>query len=59
MSRLSRKRINAFAVLANRRQWGRENYAPWTPELEIETESGLYIRTETSTAGHPLYIRTE
>jgi hypothetical protein len=37
-----------------------ENFPPYTPEEEIETEStGLYFRTEGSTIANPIFIITE
>jgi hypothetical protein len=59
MSRLPWRKAKTLAMLANRKQWWREFDPLESSELEIETESGVYIRTETSTAASPKYIRTE
>ena len=53
------RKAKTLAMLANRRQWQREFDPLESSELEIETESGVYIRTETSTVASPKYIRTE
>tara|TARA_R110002073_G_scaffold273372_1_gene436829 strand:+ start:528 stop:710 length:183 start_codon:yes stop_codon:yes gene_type:complete len=37
-----------------------ENFPPYTPSDEIETEStGLFFRTEGSTTANPIFIITE
>ena len=38
-----------------------ENFPPYTPSEEIETEQtlGLYFRTEGSTTANPIFIITE
>ena len=59
MSRLPWRKAKTLAMLANRKQWWREFDPLESSELEIETESGIYIRTETSTVASPKYIRTE
>jgi hypothetical protein len=59
MSRLPWRKAKTLAMLANRKQWWREFDPLESSELEIETESGVYIRTETSTVASPKYIRTE
>jgi hypothetical protein len=59
MSRLPWRKAKTLAMLANRKQWWREFDPLESSELEIETESGVYIRTETSTTASPKYIRTE
>ena len=59
MSRLPWRKSKTLAMLANRRQWAREFDPVETAELEILTEQGVYIRTETSIQDIPEYIRTE
>jgi len=59
MSRLPWRKAKTLAMLANKRQWEREFDPIESSELEIETENGVYIRTETSTTASPEYIRTE
>jgi len=59
MSRLPWRKAKTLAMLANKRQWLREFDPVESPEAEIETEDGVYIRTETSTTSSPEYIRTE
>lgn len=46
-------------MLLNKRQWEREYSPSETSELEIETEQGDYIVTETSETATPTYLRTE
>ena len=43
------------------RRRGDENFPPYTPSEEIETEQtlGLYFRTEGSTIASPIFIITE
>jgi hypothetical protein len=53
------RKAKTLAMLANRRQWAREFDPVETTELEILTEQGVYIRTETSIQDIPEYIRTE
>ena len=59
MSRLPWRKSKTLAMLANRRQWQREFSPIESSELEIETEDGVYIITETSTTSEPTYYRTE
>ncbi len=59
MSRLPWRKAKTLAMLANRKQWQRDFSPTESTELEIETESGTYIRTETSNASAPIYYRTE
>jgi len=59
MSRLPWRKAKTLAMLANRKQWWREFDPLESSELEIETESGVYIRTETSSSATPEYIITE
>jgi hypothetical protein len=48
-----------IGMLLNKRQWEREYSPSETSELEIETEQGDYIVTETSETATPTYLRTE
>ena len=59
MSRMYWRKAKTLAMLANRRQWQRDFDPVETAELEILTEQGVYIRTETSIQDIPEYIRTE
>ena len=61
MVKLSWRKRKTLAMLANRRQWGREFYPPWTSGIEIEMEhlSGYYLVTQASTEASPSYIITE
>ena len=59
MSRMYWRKAKTLAMLANRRQWAREFDPVETAELEILTEQGVYIRTETSSSATPEYIITE
>jgi hypothetical protein len=59
MSRLPWRKSKTLAMLANKRQWEREFDPVESSELEIETEDGVYIITETSTTAVPTYYRTE
>ena len=58
---LSWRKAKTLAMLANRRQWGREFFPPWTTAQEIEMEhlSGYYLVTQASVSGTPTYIITE
>ena len=58
---LSWRKAKTLAMLANRRQWGREFFPPWTTAQEIEMEhlSGYYLVTQASVSGTPIYIITE
>jgi len=59
MSRMYWRKAKTLAMLANRRQWLREFDPIESAELEIETEDGVYVITETSTTSEPTYYRTE
>jgi len=61
VGRLHWKKKKLLTILANRRQWGREFYPPWTTGIEIEMEhlSGYYLVTEASITATPSYIITE
>ena len=63
MAKLYWRKAKTLAMLANRRQWGRDFYPPWTTGQEIEMEhlGGYYLVTEasTGTASAPSYIITE
>jgi len=61
MTRLHWKKKKTLAMLANRRQWGREFYPPWTTGIEIEMEhlSGYYLVIQASIPATPTYIITE
>ena len=47
MPKLSWKRKKTFAMLSNKRQWEREFDPTETSDLEIQTENGFYLATET------------
>ena len=55
------RKAKTLAMLANRRQWGREFFPPWTTAQEIEMEhlSGYYLVTQASDPATPSYIITE
>ena len=59
--RLHWKKKKLLTILANRRQWSREFYPPWTTEQEIEMEhlTGYYLVIEASIPATPSYIITE
>ena len=59
--RLQWRKGKTLAMLANRRQWGREFYPPWTSATEIEMEhlSNYFLVTQASTEALPAYIITE
>jgi len=59
MKRMYWRKQKTLAMLANRRQWNMEFLPTWTPEYEIQLESGEFLITETSTTATPQYIRTE
>ena len=61
VGRLYWKKRKALAMVANRRQWGREFYPPWTSATEIEMEhlSNYFLVTQASTEVLPAYIITE
>ena len=61
MPRLHWRKQKTLAMLANRRQWGREFHPPWTPATEIEMEhlSNYFLVTQASTEAIPAYIITE
>ena len=47
MPKLSWKRKKTFAMLSNKRQWERDFDPTETSALEIQTENGFYLATET------------
>jgi hypothetical protein len=47
MPKLSWKRQKTFAMLSNKRQWERDFDPTETSALEIQTENGFYLATET------------
>ncbi len=59
MKKMYWRKSKTLAMLANRRQWQREYSPSESSEVEIKTENGMYIRTETSTTAEPKYYRTE
>ena len=61
MAKLYWKKRKTFAMLANRRQWGREFYPPWTTgeEIQIEHLNDYFLVTESSDPATPSYIITE
>jgi hypothetical protein len=59
MKKMYWRKSKTLAMLNNRRQWLREFDPVDTPELEITTENGVYLITETSDAATPNYYRTE
>jgi len=46
-NRLTWRKQKTLAMLANRRQWGREFDPTETSALEIQAENGFYLATET------------
>jgi len=59
MKRMYWKKKKTIAMYLNRRQWLEEFSPVYSAELEIESESGAFIITETSSTASPQYIRTE
>ena len=61
VARLHWKKRKALAMVANRRQWGREFHPPWTIATEIQMEhlSNYFLVTQASTEATPSYIITE
>tara|TARA_R100001530_G_scaffold35092_1_gene27408 strand:+ start:713 stop:967 length:255 start_codon:yes stop_codon:yes gene_type:complete len=55
------RKANALAMVANRRQWGREFYPPWTTgeEIQIEHLNDYFLVIESSDPASPSYIITE
>ena len=47
MAKMWWKRQKTFAMVANKRQWEREFDPTETSALEIQTENGFYLATET------------
>ena len=59
MKKMYWRKSKTLAMLTNRRQWQRDFDPTQSAELEIETEDGVYVITETSTTSEPTYYRTE
>ena len=61
VARLHWKKRKALAMVANRRQWGREFFPPWTTgeEIQIEHLNDYFLVTESSDPATPSYIITE
>jgi len=61
MAKLYWKKAKALAMLANRRQWAREFYPPYTTAQEILMEhlAYHYLVIESSDPATPSYIITE
>ena len=59
MKRMYWKKKKTIAMYLNRRQWNMEFLPSYSPEVEIELESGEFLITEASTTASPQYIRTE
>ena len=61
MAKLYWKKAKALAMLANRRQWGREFYPPYTTVQEILMEhlTKHWLVIESSDPATPSYIITE
>ena len=61
MAKLYWRKAKALAMLANRRQWAREFYPPYTTGIEIEMEhlAYHYLVIESSITPTPSYIITE
>jgi hypothetical protein len=57
--RTSWRKQKTVAMLINRKQWEREYDPAMSLELEIETEQGEFLITETSDTATPIYLRTE
>ena len=47
MAKMYWKRQKTFAMLSNKRQWERDFDPTETSALEIQTENGFYLATET------------
>ena len=47
MAKMWWKRQKTFAMLSNKRQWERDFDPTETSALEIQTENGFYLATET------------
>lgn len=58
MSRLPWRKAKTLAMLANKRQWERENVPVYTPEVEINSGVST-ITTEASTSLNPIFIELE
>lgn len=59
MKKMYWRKAKTLAMLNNRRQWEREFLPRYSSELEIETENGVFLITETSDSATPNYYRTE
>jgi len=57
--RLHWKKKKLLTVLDNRRQWDREFDVQASSALEITTENGLLLITESSSSGAPDFYITE
>jgi hypothetical protein len=53
------RKAKTLAMLANRRQWQMEFNPLASSEVEIITEAGVYLITETSDTAVPIYYITE
>ena len=53
------RKAKTLAMLANRRQWHLEFNPLASSEVEIVTEAGVYLITETSDTATPMYYITE
>jgi len=58
MSRFYWKKAKAIAMYLNKRQFETE-FGTSGPEVEISTEAGVFIISETSSSSTPEYIITE
>ena len=61
MPKLHWRKAKTLAMLANRRQWGRDFHPPWTTAQEILMEhlAYHYLVIESSDPATPSYIITE
>ena len=59
VSRKNWKKKKLLTVLDNRRQWDREFDVYASSALELTTESGVLLITETSTGSSPEFYVTE
>ena len=59
MSKMYWHKQKTTAMYINRRQWLREFDPVVTAELEIQTEQGSYLLSESSNLTSPEYIITE
>jgi len=60
MSKLPWRKAKTLAMLANRRQW-KEGIPTYSTPVELITEAGAFLLTETSGTSEPFleYITTE